>query len=157
MEIIGLKRKRKSCKGDDQFPTGQICNVLPTFLRRAHAENDSLGEGVERVYQLQLRVPAEGDHLVHLFELARDQEVALHELVEPHLAEFVVVAALLVFPRGDHVQLGDPVEVERLLLPVLFDHGQVGRLGGQLLLHGRQLILPLLDVQLGQDLLFVRL
>ena len=43
----------------------QVRDLLPTLLRGAHAEVDALAEWVQGVHQLQLRVTAKCDHLVH--------------------------------------------------------------------------------------------
>ena len=80
--------------------TRQVGYVLPRLLRRHDAEEDALREGVERVDQLQLRIAAHRDHLVHLLQPERDDAEALHEASEAELAQ--VIATLLGrVTRGD--------------------------------------------------------
>ena len=60
----------------------------------------TFGERVERVYELEFCVSAQGDHLVHLFELGGDDAEPLHELVQTHLPQVVVL-----FPVSKMVEL----------------------------------------------------
>lgn len=78
-------------------------------------EHDALGEWVQAVHQLQLGVAAQCQHLVVLLQLVGDHVEAVHELVEPLLAQ-VLAAALEGVPlRGDLVQLGHALQVQILL------------------------------------------
>lgn len=54
-----------------------------------------LGEGVQGVHQLQLCVPAQGDHLVHLLQAQADAVEARHELVQPPLAHILMLSSHL--------------------------------------------------------------
>ena len=81
-------------------------------------KHDAFRERVQRVHKLQLSVPSQRDHLVHLLQLACDDSEAGHELVQPLLAQVFVVLALLVSHLRDLVQLGHTGQVQLLLLEV---------------------------------------
>ena len=59
----------------------KVTDVLPALLWWHDAENDSLAERIETVNQLQFRVSAERDGLVHLFQFGRNDAEACHEAV----------------------------------------------------------------------------
>ena len=59
-------------------------------------ENESLTERVKGVHQLQLRVTAQRDHLVHFLQFVGDDGEAGHEFIEPLLPQVLVVLPLLV-------------------------------------------------------------
>ena len=108
------RRRLVVVEGEDEgeraerlLAAAEVGDALPRFLGRPHAEDDALGEGVERVDQLELGVAAERDHLVHLLELPGDDDEPLHELVEPHLAQLVVRLAVRVTLARDVLQLGN--------------------------------------------------
>ena len=81
-------------------------------------KHDTFRERVQRVHKLQLGVPSQRYHLVHLLQLAGDDGKAGHELVQPLLAQVFVVLALLVSHLCDLVQLSHTGQVQLLLLEV---------------------------------------
>ena len=70
--LVVVEGEDQGERGEGLLPTGEVGNVLPGFLWWPHAEHDTLSEGVETVHQLELGVSAQGDHLVHLLQLAGD-------------------------------------------------------------------------------------
>jgi hypothetical protein len=70
--LVVVQRKDQRERREGLLAAGQVGNVLPALLGRAHGEDDALGEGVEGVDELELRVAAQRDHLVHLLQLQRD-------------------------------------------------------------------------------------
>ena len=57
---------------DYLFTTRQVGNILPALLGRTDGEENAFGERVEAVHQFQLRIPSEGDHLVHFLQFHCD-------------------------------------------------------------------------------------
>lgn len=78
-------------------------------------EHDALGERVQAVHQLQLGVAAQCQHLVVLLQLVGDHVEAVHELVEPLLAQVLAAALEGVSLCRDLVQLGHALQVQVLL------------------------------------------
>lgn len=69
-----VEREDERKRGQSLLPSGQVSDVLPRFLGRANAEHDAFAERVQRVHQLQLRVPAQRDHLVTKKTVSRGVE-----------------------------------------------------------------------------------
>lgn len=103
---------------------------MTDLLGRHDGEVDALGEGVEAVAELELRIAAEGDHLVHLFELHADGVEAGHELVETLLAEGLEGRLGLVALGRRRGEIGDALLVVALALAVLLDDTEVDILLG---------------------------
>lgn len=78
-------------------------------------EHDALRERVQAVHQLQLGVAAQCQHLVVLLQLVGDHVEAVHELVEPLLAQVLAAALEGVSLCRDLVQLGHALQVQVLL------------------------------------------
>ena len=105
--LVVVEREDEGERAEGLLAAAEVGDALPRLLGRPHAEDDALGEGVERVDELELGVAAERDHLVHLLELAGDDDEPLHELVEAHLAQLVVRLAVRVPLARDVLQLGN--------------------------------------------------
>ena len=91
--FIMMKRENQSKGTKGLLATRQITDILPALLGRHDREQNALAEGIKRIHELELRVSAHGDHLVHLLEAQRDRAEPFHEPLEPHPAQ--VVASLL--------------------------------------------------------------
>ena len=61
------------------LPPTQIADVLPALLGRHDAKEDTLAKGVEAVNELELRVAAQRDELVHGLEMRGDGVEARQE------------------------------------------------------------------------------
>ena len=85
-----MQRKHQRQAAQRLLPARQITDILPTLLRRHDREQNPLGEGIERIDELELGVAAHGDHLVHFLQPQRDEAEAGHEALEAELAQVVV-------------------------------------------------------------------
>lgn len=85
-----VQRKHQRQTAQRLLPPTEVRDILPALLRRHDAEQDPFGEGIQTVDQLQLRVAAHGDHLVHFLEAQRDGAKARHEAFEAERAQVVV-------------------------------------------------------------------
>eukprot|EP00964_Phaeocystis_antarctica_P083806 scaffold52749_cov71-Phaeocystis_antarctica.AAC.2 len=61
--LVVVQREDERERGEGLLAAREVGDMLPRLLGRPHAEDDALGEGVERVEQLELRVATERDHL----------------------------------------------------------------------------------------------
>merc|ERR1719431_883137 len=144
--LVVVEGEHQRQRGEGLLPARQVADVLPALLGRPDGEDDALGERVQGVDQLQLGVPAQGDHLVHLLQLPRDDLEPVHEVVEPLLLAVVVVLLLEVHVLGDQVELAHALQVDLLLPVVLLDGRHVWLGGGDLRLDRVDLQAELLEV-----------
>ncbi|PLB45759.1 hypothetical protein P170DRAFT_251609 [Aspergillus steynii IBT 23096] len=151
--LVVMQSEDQSQTGQGLLTTGQVADVLPALLRGHDGEQDTLGEGIQGVDQLQLGVTAHGDHLVHLLESKRDDAESLHESVQSRGPETVqtclgtvargqgscqISRASLVLCRPATVFINDR-EIDRRVLALLFKCSN-DRLK-RLLVHLGQLVL----------------
>lgn len=79
------KHQRETTQG--LLPPAQIADILPALLGRHDAEENPLAEGVETIHQLQLRIAAQRDQLVHGLQVRRDGVEARQEGGQPRVAQ----------------------------------------------------------------------
>ena len=135
-----MQRKHQRQTAQRLLTPGQVRNVLPRLLWRHHGEQDPLRERIQRVHELQLRVAAHGDHLIHFFQPQGDETEPRHETFETELAEVVaalfggvaggdggveVCGAGVVFVDAAAV-FGEDGEVDVEVLGFLFEGGDFG-------------------------------